>query len=63
MQRREFIKFCAASAAASGTAGSPALAADAAPALYGRARLVSGSGAPLKAAAIATDRNFIFHYP
>ena len=64
MQRREFIKFCAASAAAGGTSGSlPAIAADASPTLYGRARLVGSNGAPLKAAALAADRNFIFHYP
>jgi Rieske Fe-S protein len=61
MQRRDFIKICAASAAA---AGAPDLvAADAAPALYGRAKLVGGNGAPLKASALAANRNFIFHYP
>ena len=60
MQRREFIQFCAASAAATGT---PGLAADAAPHFYGRARLVDGAGAPLKAAAVPVDRNLIFHYP
>jgi Rieske Fe-S protein len=60
VQRRDFIKFCAASAAATGT---PGLAADATPSFYGRARLVNGSGAPLKAAALPVDRNLIFHYP
>jgi Rieske Fe-S protein len=60
MQRRDFIKFCAASAAATGT---PGLAADATPSLYARAKLVSASGAPLKAGAVAADRNLIFHYP
>jgi Rieske Fe-S protein len=60
MQRRDFIKFCAASAAANGT---PGLAADATPSFYGRARLVNASGAPLKAAALPVDRNLIFHYP
>jgi len=60
MQRRDFIKYCAASAAATGT---PVLAADATPARYGRATLVGASGAPLKAAAVPVDRNLIFHYP
>ena len=60
MQRREFIGFCAASAAG---AGVPALAADARPRLYGRARLVGESGAPLRARAIPAHRNLIFHYP
>lgn len=66
MQRREFLRFCAASAAsasAAGSPGSPALAADAAPRLYGRAKLVAESGAPLKAAALPVDRNLVFHYP
>jgi len=61
VQRRDFIKFCAASAAA--TTGTPGLAADATPSFYGRARLVSEGGAPLKAAALPVDRNLIFHYP
>jgi Rieske Fe-S protein len=60
MQRRDFIKFCAASSAA---AGAPALAADATPSYYGRARLVDGGGAALKAASLPVDRNLIFHYP
>ncbi|HEY6823937.1 MAG TPA: twin-arginine translocation signal domain-containing protein [Steroidobacteraceae bacterium] len=60
MQRRDFIKFCAASTAAAGT---PGLAADAAPNFYGRARLVDGGGAPLKASRLPVDRNLIFHYP
>jgi len=61
MQRRDFVKFCAASAA---SAGAPAAAAvDATPTLYERARLVSSSGAPLKASAIPVERNLIFHYP
>ncbi len=60
MQRRDFIRFCAASAAATGT---PGFAADARPSLYGRAKLVNAGGAPLKAAALPIDRNLIFHYP
>jgi Rieske Fe-S protein len=60
MQRRDFIRFCAVAAAA---AGNPALAADATPNLYGRARLVGAGGAALKAGDIPAGRNLIFHYP
>jgi Rieske Fe-S protein len=59
MERRGFIKFCAASAAA---LGSP-LAAQARAQLYGKARLVDEKGAPLRASAIPAHRNLIFHYP
>ncbi|MEO8145776.1 MAG: (2Fe-2S)-binding protein [Betaproteobacteria bacterium] len=61
MQRREFVKFCAASAAASAAPG--AIAADARPTLYGRVKLVDSAGRPLKAAAVPAERNLIFHYP
>jgi arsenite oxidase small subunit len=59
MERRGFIKFCAATAVAS----SPTLAADVRPRLYARARLIDEQGRPLKSKAIAANRNFIFHYP
>jgi len=38
-------------------------ATDARPKLYGRVKLVGDAGAPLKAAAVAAERNLIFHYP
>lgn len=60
MERRDFIKFCAASAAAG---GAPAVAADARPHLYQRVRLVSESGAPLRGRDVPPERNLIFHYP
>lgn len=60
MERRDFIGFCAAAAA---TAGAPALAADARPHFYGRARLVGADGTPLRAQGIPARRNLIFHYP
>src|SRR5689334_7966064 len=60
MQRRDFMLACAASAVG---ASLPAVAADASPRLYSRARLVDPSGRPLRARALAANRNFIFHYP
>jgi Rieske Fe-S protein len=60
MERRGFIKFCAASAAA---LGAPEVAANTRAHLYSKARLVDEKGAPLRASSIAVNRNFIFHYP
>ena len=62
MERRDFLRYCAASAAAT-AAGGPALAADARPQLYGKAKLVGADGAPLRAKAVPAGRNLIFHYP
>jgi arsenite oxidase small subunit len=58
MERRDFVKFCAVSMLAS-----PALAADARPRFYSKAKLVDANGAPLKAAAVPANQNLIFHYP
>jgi len=65
MERRDFLKVCAASAAAGvGTAsGLPVLAADARPQLYGRVQLVDEKGQALAAKAIPANKNLIFHYP
>jgi arsenite oxidase small subunit len=60
MERRGFIKLCAASVAAGGV---PALAADARPQMYSRSLLVDTAGQPLRAKAIPANRNLIFHYP
>jgi Rieske Fe-S protein len=60
MERRGFIKFCAASVAALGAAE---VAADARVQLYSKARLVDDKGAPLRTTAIPVDQNLIFHYP
>jgi len=60
MRRRDFIKLCAAGAAA----GAPAFAAaDATARLYARAKLIDPSGAPLRAARIPRERNLVFNYP
>ena len=60
MERRDFIKLCAASAVLPGHA---AVAADATPRAYGRSRLVDEKGAPLKGKRIPANTNLIFHYP
>jgi Rieske Fe-S protein len=60
MERRDFLKLCAAGAAAAGT---PALAADARPQLYSRTLLLDEQGAALRAGRIPVERNLIFHYP
>lgn len=60
MERRDFIKFCAASAAA---AGAPAVSADARPHFYERVKLVGEDRAPLRARDVPANRNLIFHYP
>jgi Rieske Fe-S protein len=60
MERREFVSFCVASAAA---AAAPAVAADSQPRLYTRARLVDAKGAPILGKSIPPERNLIFNYP
>src|SRR5882672_6464839 len=60
MHRRDFVFACAAQALASSL---PAVAEDASPRPYSRARLVDSAGRPLQARALAAGRNFIFHYP
>jgi len=61
MERRKFIKLCA----AAGTLGAnPAFAAaDLKPRFYTRVQLVDESRQPLRAASVAANRNYIFHYP
>jgi Rieske Fe-S protein len=62
MERREFMRICAASAAAA--AGVPALAAAGATAqLYAHVQLVDGRGEPLRAGSVPARRSLIFHYP
>jgi len=61
MERRDFLKACAAGAATIGSA--PVVAADARPQFYQRAKLVDHKGAPLRTKAIPANANLIFHYP
>jgi len=58
MERRTFMMTCAALAAPL-----QAMAVDAKPRFYSRARLVGPGGQPVKSQALAANRNFIFHYP
>src|SRR5258708_12700214 len=57
MQRREFVAFCAAAAA------TRAIADDAQPRWYSRARLVDAGGTPFLGKTVPVNRNLIFHYP
>ena len=61
MERREFIKACAATCAL----GAPEVlsAKDLKPHFYSRAQLVNERGQPLRTADLVTGRNYIFHYP
>jgi arsenite oxidase small subunit len=61
MRRRTFLRTCAAAA----FAATPALAvaADAVPRLYTRARLVDENGRAVKASAVPKHTNLVFHYP
>lgn len=64
MDRRGFIESCTAGAACLTAAGAmPVLAADAKPKPYARAVLVDERGAPLKAASLKAQVNYVFHYP
>jgi arsenite oxidase small subunit len=61
MERREFIRACAAVAAMAASAQAPAQ--NLKPRFYDRARLVDEGGKPLRAADLAVGENYIFHYP
>ena len=60
MQRREFIKLCAAAAAVSPEAFA---AQDLKPRFYSRVQLADERDRPLRAAGLVAGRNYIFHYP
>jgi len=61
MERRDFIKACAATCALSapGTLSAQQLK----PRFYSRAQLMNDRGQPLRASGLAAGRNYIFHYP
>jgi len=63
MKRREFLGSCA---AVSGAVTLQSLAdawADAPPRMYGRTRLIDIHGQPILASKLATETNYVFHYP
>jgi arsenite oxidase small subunit len=62
MERRDFIRVCAASALGLGHQGSFA-AADVQPRRYARTQLTDESGKPLRAARLTAGENYVFHYP
>jgi len=61
MERRDFLKACAATCAL----GAPDVlaASDLKPRFYSRAQLVGETGRPMRASELVVDRNYIFHYP
>lgn len=61
MERREFIKLCAAGAAF--VAPDALSAKDLQPRFYARVQLVDERAQPFKAARLVAGRNYIFHYP
>jgi len=61
MQRRDFIKVCAAGAAVS--ANDLLAAQDLKPRFYSRTLLTDEGGRSLRAASLVAGRNYIFHYP
>lgn len=65
MERREFIRLCATTCAASATSISldSWSAADARPRSYARTLLTGGGGQPLRATQLAVGENYVFHYP
>jgi Rieske Fe-S protein len=61
MQRRDFIKVCAAGAAVS--ANDIFAAQNLKPRFYSRVLLTEEGGRPLRATSLVASRNYIFHYP
>src|SRR5688500_8378878 len=62
MERRDFVKMCAA-AAGGATLPQAADAASLRARLYKRATLVDDKGAPIRAASLKAGRNYVFDYP
>ena len=66
MRRRRFLSQCAllgGAATLPQLAGLPAAWAQAAPRLYARTRLADVHGRPIRAADLAPETNYVFHYP
>ncbi len=63
MERRDFVKLCAATCAAASTLPTQAGAQSLKTRLYARARLVDERGDPVRAAALKPGVNYVFDYP
>ena len=63
MERRRFLESCAAVTGAASLGALEGAWANATPRSYPRARLVDARGTPLRARAVATQTNYVFHYP
>lgn len=63
MDRREFVRACAAGAALAASPAATLAAQNAEPRRYEPALLTDELGKPLKAADLKAGRNYIFHYP
>ena len=59
MERRDFMRACAAAALAAPATDASALE----PRFYARTRLFDSAKEPLRASSLAVGRNYIFHYP
>ena len=63
VQRRSFVKLCAAAAAAAGANPALLAAAGTTAQLYDRTALVDDDGAPITARGLDVGRTYLFHYP
>jgi Rieske Fe-S protein len=63
MERRDFLKACAAGATIAASAPHALAAQQASPRFYARAMLVDALGAPMLAGSLKTGTNYIFNYP
>src|SRR3954471_10550835 len=63
MERRVFLKSCAALSGVSAVAAATHAWGDGAPKLYPRTRLVDVHGAPVKAHALSAETNYVFNFP
>src|SRR5262249_4674317 len=63
MERRDFLRTCALLGGAAGFAARSSVWADAAPRYYAKTRLIDIHGAPIRIGDLATETNYVFHYP
>ncbi|HVF64830.1 MAG TPA: (2Fe-2S)-binding protein [Casimicrobiaceae bacterium] len=63
MKRRAFLGSCAVMSGATSLASLAEAWADTPPRLYGRTRLIDIHGDPVRTKRLATETNYVFHYP